>query len=199
MGLAAILFFLCLPWRRKRLTTQKLVSGMLREFALFFFVLFGAGLGALTLFPHSFWKWENLCLLFQGQPVFQPVDLSFQLQRIQWLPFQNILNGGWKRFLFLGNIIMFLPLGFFSALLWRKPHWTKSLLIGFGYSCLIETVQFFIGRSSDIHDVILNSFGALCGFWLFCLFHRLFPQLSQKFQCLEAPYGRKNGDPTASS
>jgi glycopeptide antibiotics resistance protein len=83
----------------------------------------------------------------------------------------------------LGNIAIFLPIGFFIALLWRKPRWWKSLFAGFATSFVIEFVQFFIGRSTDIDDIILNSAGALVGFWLFWLLRAVAPNVTAKFHC----------------
>lgn len=88
-------------------------------------------------------------------------------------------------FLVLANMGIFIPLGFFVALLWRRPRWWKTTLIGFFASVLIEFVQLFIARSSDIDDVILNTTGALAGFWLFYLLRALFPGFIRKFQCKE--------------
>ena len=50
MLLAALVFFLLRPWRKKRLARQGMASGKLRETALLFFVMFCAGLAALTVF-----------------------------------------------------------------------------------------------------------------------------------------------------
>ena len=58
----------------------------------------------------------------------------------------EIMMAGWLLFMLLGNIIMFVPVGFFPALLWRRARWWKSLLAGFCSSCTIEFTQFF--RSS---------------------------------------------------
>ena len=48
MLLAALVFFLLRPWRKKRLARQGVASGGLREAALLLFVMFCAGL-ALSL------------------------------------------------------------------------------------------------------------------------------------------------------
>ena len=42
MLLAALVFFLLRPWRKKRLARQGMASGKLRETALLFFVMFCA-------------------------------------------------------------------------------------------------------------------------------------------------------------
>ena len=83
------------------------------------------------------------------------------------------------------NIGIFLPVGVFSALLWRKPRWWKSLAVGLGASTAFESIQYFIGRSADVDDVLLNTAGALLGFWLFWLARALCPRLIAGFQCHE--------------
>ena len=101
-------------------------------------------------------------------------------------PLQEIFRafrGPWVMFLMLANIGIFAPVGFFTALLWRSPRWWKSLLAGFCSSVAIEFIQFFIGRSTDVDDVILNTTGALAGFWMFWLLRRIAPRFTTKFQC----------------
>ena len=51
MCAALALFLLLRPWRRKRLARMRLSSGPWREGGLLLFVMFAAGLAALTLFP----------------------------------------------------------------------------------------------------------------------------------------------------
>ena len=187
MGIALLIFLLLRPWRRRRLARLGLSSGPWREGGLLLFVMFAAGLAALTLFPAYFWTTGHWRGVLDGtQPLFRPVDFKIQLQTLQMEPFQEILrafHGPWVMFLMLANIGIFSPVGFFTALLWRKPRWWKSLLTGLGSSVTIEFIQFFIGRSTDIDDVILNTTGALAGFWVFCLLRAIFPNFVEKFQC----------------
>ncbi|MDO5037859.1 MAG: VanZ family protein [Tissierellia bacterium] len=81
----------------------------------------------------------------------------------------------------LGNILIFSPLGFLLPLLWKKMDQPLRLFrIFLVSSCLIEIAQSFIGRSSDIDDIILNVLGGLLGF---CLYRFLAPLFSlKKFQ-----------------
>jgi len=203
---ASLVFFLLRSRRKNRLAAAGLVSGPWRETGLFLFALYCAGLGALTLFQGGFWSRSHWYWVLRGAvPVFDPVDLSLQVMTVQFIPFREIataFTGTWRAYMLLGNVVMFVPLGFFTALLWRAPRWRRALLIGFCVSLFIEVVQFFIGRSSDIDDVILNTLGALCGFWLFLLFRVLAPRLVKKFQCTRTevhPHGRETGDRTASA
>ena len=57
--------------------------------------------------------------------------------------------------------------------------------LGLGASTAIESIQYFIGRSADVDDVLLNTAGALLGFWLFWLARALCPRLIAGFQCHE--------------
>lgn len=77
----------------------------------------------------------------------------------------------------LGNIAMFAPLGFMLPLLWRNWSGFKVFFAGMAFSVLIETVQFFTGRGTDIDDVILNTLGAIVGYILFSLLRRIAPRL----------------------
>lgn len=203
LGAAAlIVFFLLRPLRKKRLSGLNLVSSGRRESALALFLVFCAGLAALTLFPANFWGYvfdwlfrrNHWSLAWSGRTPasFYPTweETASQLAYLPRMlkPFEEIsraLNrrSYWLLFMLLGNIIMFMPVGFFPALLWRGWRWWKSLLAGFCTSAMIELIQFFIGRSTDIDDVILNTAGALIGFWVFCLLRAIFPKLIEKFQC----------------
>ena len=166
--LAPLAYAAVLPYRRRRLKRLGLVSSKCRESALLLFIMFCAGLAAQTLFPAGDWQ--------------------LQLATLQLHPFQEILRGlrgGWVLFLVIANVGIFMPVGFFTALLWRRPRWWRSLFAGFLTSGFIELVQFFIGRSSDIDDVILNTAGAFVGFWVFAVVNALFPRLAAQFQCRE--------------
>lgn len=194
--LALVIFLFARPARLRRLRTHGLVSGTLREITLCLFLLFCAGLAALTLFPSNIWSyvltfgrgWYDGATFFSFYPTWEQTMSSLAYLSNMLTPFQEIRRAlgqmsYWGLFMLLGNIIMFMPVGFFTALLWRKPRWWKSLLAGFCSSLTIEFIQFFIGRSSDIDDVILNTAGALAGFWIFCLLRAVFPGFIKKFQC----------------
>ena len=81
---------------------------------------------------------------------------------------------------FILNIVGFMPLGFITALLYwvmkRQPSITaglviSTLLFGFLVSIFIEYTQLFLpGRSSHLHDLLLNVAGQLCGLSVFALY-----------------------------
>lgn len=78
-----------------------------------------------------------------------------------------------------GNVLFFAPLGLLPPLLWRRPrHWWMALGLSAGVSALIECLQFFIGRSVDVDDLLLNALGGLTGYLLFRLLYILRPRQS---------------------
>ncbi|KQY98800.1 hypothetical protein ASD19_06210 [Microbacterium sp. Root53] len=63
----------------------------------------------------------------------------------------------------VGNIAVFLPIGWLVALLADRHPVATATLAGVGLSIAIEVAQYFIGRVVDIDDVILNGVGATLG------------------------------------
>lgn len=83
---------------------------------------------------------------------------------------------------FLGNIIIFIPIGFMIPLLWKRFNrlW-KVGLTGLGISLFIETMQLTQHRSSDIDDLWLNTLGSIFGCLLYLFIKKRFPLLMKKF------------------
>lgn len=80
----------------------------------------------------------------------------------------------------IANILMFVPLGFIFPVAFAKMRrWWKTVLCMAAFSFLIEFVQYFIGRSADIDDFLLNTTGGLLGYFVFCLFFRLLKKYEQ--------------------
>ncbi len=71
----------------------------------------------------------------------------------------------------IGNIVAFIPLGLlFPDCLKKIDRFWKILLVGFGFTLLIETTQLFLtDRCSDVDDLILNTFGVAIGAAVFYL------------------------------
>lgn len=66
-----------------------------------------------------------------------------------------------------GNVILFMPFGFFATYYTKVNKIRNISLITFLVSLTIETVQKFIGRSFDIDDIILNVLGGVAGFLIY--------------------------------
>ena len=67
----------------------------------------------------------------------------------------------------IGNIILFIPLGFFFTYYTRIKKIGSITIIAVLISFTIETVQKYIGRSFDIDDIILNVVGGIIGFLIY--------------------------------
>ena len=186
---AVIVFLAFTPYRKRALSAMKLHSSRQREVGLVLFVIAIFGILALTLWPTYVWEdspgvWGNVRILIE-RPAWR--------SSLNWVPFSVFkdyledISKGRVFFLvtlvnFFGNLAMFMPIGFFPALLFRNATWKRSVLIGFGMSTLIEAAQYFIVRNTAVDDIILNTAGALCGYFLFLLIQKCLPKFVNSFQ-----------------
>lgn len=95
--------------------------------------------------------------------------------------FQNG-NLGYFFINFLGNIAMFIPIGFFLPLLWKplQKFW-KVLLCGFGLSLMIELTQLLLPRGTDVDDLWLNTLGAAAGWLIWFVLQKWIPSFMERF------------------
>ena len=86
------------------------------------------------------------------------------------------------------NVLLFVPLGIFLPLLWkpfRKLWWAG--LFGLGTSLLIEALQIFTYRATDVNDLMTNTFGTLLGWCVGILAVKLAPGLLSRQEENHAP------------
>lgn len=87
------------------------------------------------------------------------------------VPFTEIFRYkiGSKLFMFnvVGNILIFVPFGYFVSSYVKASRISHILLISFVTSLTVELVQLQIGRSFDIDDIFLNVVGSIIGFMLY--------------------------------
>ena len=89
----------------------------------------------------------------------------------RFLLYRNIL--GWRA-VFLnifGNVLAFMPFGFFLPVIWvLTRHWYITVLLSFAMSLLVETMQ-LVGKvgSFDVDDLLLNTIGGFAGYIIFVL------------------------------
>ena len=63
------------------------------------------------------------------------------------------------------NVVLFIPLGFLLPFLWEKfRKFRYTLLFGFGTTLLVEILQIFTYRLTDINDLITNTLGTVIGY-----------------------------------
>ena len=91
------------------------------------------------------WKWANLVPL-------DTITQSFGLQ-LSMSQFMNLY----------GNIAIFIPTGILISLMVKK-RWSLSILISFGISLMLESLQLVLAMGSfDVDDLILNTAGGMIG------------------------------------
>lgn len=96
-----------------------------------------------------------------------------------------IYLGFWQPFYinFLGNIILFMPIGFLLPLLFKKMEFfLYPILVGLGISLFIETMQLPQSRSSDVDDLWLNTLGAFLGYLCYFFISKAFPTFTAAFK-----------------
>lgn len=73
------------------------------------------------------------------------------------------------------NIMMFIPLGIFIPIVFKKMRKLyKTAFVLFLVTFSVEFFQYFIGRLSDIDDIITNLLGGIIGYGIFKVLNYLF-------------------------
>lgn len=129
-----------------------------------------------------FWTFVAYCalmvwLLF-GRSQYGPGQLADNFNPVPFetiLRFCRVLLGdfslGMKKHAvvnLVGNVVMFVPLGFFTAMLWRqfRPLW-RCALLGGGIIVCVELTQLLTRVGScDFDDLLLNVVGICMGYGL---------------------------------
>ena len=78
----------------------------------------------------------------------------------------------------LGNILMFIPFGYFASYYVKVEKVYINVIITFIVSLSIETIQSLIGRSFDIDDIILNIIGGVLGYFIYKLSSKILKEYS---------------------
>lgn len=150
------------------------------EIPLLIFVIFVVGLASQTVIP----KIElgingNINILKNGTHGINllPLKVLFETYREVFIN----LNINYFIINFLGNIIMFMPIGFFIPLLWEIPD-KKIIIVGFLFSLFIEVCQLFLNRGTDVDDLILNTLGTILGLLVYKFLYKKFKNLIIRFR-----------------
>lgn len=128
------------------------------------------GLGRKLVFVNMLFALSIMAILFI---TLYPRELGpTGEQNVHLIPFQSIAEmianaegpGVLLRNIGL-NILLFMPFGFLfgARRTVRSKILLKATLAGLLLSLGVEAVQYFLGRTTDVDDVILNTFGALIG------------------------------------
>lgn len=114
-------------------------------------------------------------------------------QDVSWsssnfIPFKEMFRYDFGTTMFyknvVGNMLMFIPYGFFASYFLKLKKPWSILGLTFLVSITIETTQLLIGRVFDIDDIVLNIVGGLLGFTIFYVVDKL----KSKFSLLQKNY-----------
>lgn len=107
------------------------------------------------------------------------------INRLTSLYYKNLLEPFWsyKEILLgnmqyvpeiLGNIAMFVPIGFLCAVIFANKKILPVILSGFAFSLCIELCQLLFHKGSfEIDDLFNNTLGAVIGFLLYLLLRKV--------------------------
>lgn len=105
-----------------------------------------------------------------GLPCITYIRLDFNYN---FVPFLHMFSDYRSSLL---NVLLFVPLGFFLPLFWKKfSAFGYTLLFGFCTSLLIELLQIFTFRATDVNDLMTNTVGTVLGYLLARVVLKLFP------------------------
>ena len=158
-------------------------TNIVREIILFIFFVYFLFLLLLTIFKGG-------CIEFSNQFNSFMYREHGLLGIINIVPIKETINTfmhsetGMRNSLrnLIGNILVFMPLGFFIPLLFDKFNNLKKVLkVGCLSSLAIELSQLFVGSNvCDIDDVIYNTLGALAGFICYKTFETIIKKVNLK-------------------
>lgn len=161
--------------RVKFFSHRKINSSGFREFLLSLFAGYLAFLVIMLFTPNSYIANSGINLTNEN---FDFVgNFKDRITSGAWgvnlVPFRTIRNyikySGFLHTMIniFGNIIIFVPFGILLAEIFPKTrNILKILAITFATSFFVEFIQFFIGRSVDIDDLILNLLGSVIGYFI---------------------------------
>lgn len=87
----------------------------------------------------------------------------------------------------IGNIALFVPVGFLLPLLWKRFEKIWAVLLScLSISLAIEIIQLGISlRATDVDDLIMNVLGGIVGYFIYALIRRLTKSKTDKFKLAE--------------
>jgi len=137
-----------------------------RELGIILFFMFLTGLLSQTILPAVSNQGGTIKLINGDHQAINLEPFRVISETYNAIKYLNL----WQPFLinFVGNIVMFIPIGVLLPLLWKKFNraW-RTIGTGFLLSVCIELLQLPQMRSSDVDDLWLNTLGASFGYILY--------------------------------
>lgn len=163
-------------YRRK----HRIHTTVLREILAALFFVFFLALLMQTVNPQQGFSIENF---------WRHLHLQEGINLKPFFAMKQILHGSHDYIVLnlAGNILIFMPIGLGLPLLWKPmTRWWRVTVLGFLLSLSIEAGQLFLLRGTDVDDLILNTVGAVLGYFLYLFIRRLFPSFVRSCRCWKA-------------
>lgn len=155
--------------RLAHIKLQKCSIVWIDELMKLLFTCYLTGLLSLVVLPANFWLdffdgvffgwWEEI------GPVFSYGGFNLVPSIIKVLGGELMLSS-WVKTMLMGNIVMFLPFGFFLAFVTQKINRKNVFIFAFIVPLVVEFLQLIFGRSFDIDDLICNFIGIVVGYFV---------------------------------
>lgn len=110
------------------------------------------------------------------------VKFSYMTDRkVNLTPFKELVTHGKIDYSeIIMNVIIFIPMGIYAAILFKKWNFGKTLLIFISVSLFIEVLQYTLKIGAfDMTDIITNAFGGVIGFLTYKNIERAFNNSNQ--------------------
>ena len=150
--------------KRNNLTVE-----WLKEIMKLLFSCYLTGLISLVILPANFWLdfFDGVFLGWWDEmlPIFSFGGFNLVPSLIKALS-GELTIGSWVKTMLIGNIAMFLPLGFFLPFITERVNRKNIFVVAIAVPFIVELLQMVFGRSFDIDDLICNFIGIVAGFFI---------------------------------
>lgn len=150
--------------KRNNLTVE-----WLKEIMRLLFSCYLTGLISLVVLPANFWLdfFDGVFLGWWDEmlPIFSFGGFNLVPSLIKALS-GELTIGSWVKTMLIGNIAMFLPLGFFLPFVTERVNRKNIFVVSIAVPFIVELLQMIFGRSFDVDDLICNFIGIVAGFFI---------------------------------
>lgn len=148
---------------------NKLKVEWLKEIMKLLFTCYLTGLISLVVLPANFWLsfFDGIFLGWWDEmlPIFSFGEFNLVPSFIKALS-GELTIGSWVKTMLIGNIAMFLPMGFFLPFVTEKINRKNIFVVAIAVPFIVELLQMVFGRSFDIDDLSCNFIGIAVGFFI---------------------------------
>ena len=148
---------------------NKLKIEWLKEIMKLLFTCYLTGLISLVILPANFWLdfFDGVFLGWWDEmlPIFSFGGFNLVPSLIKALS-GELTIGSWVKTMLIGNIAMFLPLGFFLPFVTERVNRKNIFVVAIAVPFIVELLQMIFGRSFDVDDLICNFIGIVAGFFI---------------------------------